>query len=349
VLEHGYLVTSRRRGFAGGALLGLVLVIRVHLASALIIVALWTNWRAGRERLMAVLAGVAVVVAAAGALDTLTLGYPLASVWRYLVYNLYYGVSSTFGVEPWWYYLVGELGVWRRAGATMLLLAAVGAWRLPLLPILVITIVGVHSGIAHKEYRFIYPAIMLVTVLGAVGLTQLAMWARDWLIDRGTRETVAALASMALAVGWWGLASLQVWTGTTLTFYRLHMHDRLAAASYVAHKPAPCGIGLYGLAGNDWTDYGGYTYFHRPAPMHWPKDEPGLIAAAAGFDTLLYTKPPPPELGFTTSRCIGEVCIAQRAGGCRAQPTTPLPVPAALQALASGAASAPAVNGIGRE
>ena len=108
------------------------------------------------------------------------------------------------------------------------------------------------------------------------------------------------------------------------------MHDSLAAASFVEQRPAICGIGLYGLNGEDWGIYGGYTYFHRPAPMYWPKDDTELIAAAAGFNTLLYTQPPPQTLGFNTLQCIGEVCVAQRPGGCRSIPMTPIPVPDAL-------------------
>ena len=246
-LEPGYLVVSRRRLFTGGALLGLVLVTRVQLAPAIAVAMLWTNWRAARGRLAATLAGVAVILAAAGLLDTLTLGYPFASVWRYVFYNVFYGVSSTFGVEPWPYYLLGELGVWGGAGATMLLLMAIGAWRLPLLLVVAIVILAVHSGIAHKEYRFIYPAIVPLTVLAGVGLAQMASWGREWLIGRSMPVNTAAATSAALALAWWGLASLQVWNGATLTAYRHRMHDNLAAASFVAHGPAPCGIGLYGL------------------------------------------------------------------------------------------------------
>jgi hypothetical protein len=68
--------------------------------------------------------------------------------------------------------------------------------------------------------------------------------------------------------------------------------------------------------------------------MYWPKDEAALAAVADSFDTLLYTKPPPASLGFATARCVGEVCIAQRAGACRTLPMTPLPVPDPLVELA---------------
>jgi hypothetical protein len=327
VLEPGYRVTSRRRLFAGGGLLALVFVTRVQLLPAVAVAMLWANWRADRGRLAATLAGAAATLAAAGVLDTLTLGYPFASVWRYLLLNIYYGVSASFGVEPWPYYFLGELGVWGGAVATVLLLTMIGSWRLPLLLVVAAVILAVHSGIAHKEYRFIYPAIVLSTVLAGVGLAQMASWGRNWLIGRGATETPAAVGSAAFAVAWWSLASLQIWNGPTLTAHRQRMHDSLVAASRVAHGPAPCGIGFYGLGGNDWVVYGGYTYFHRPAPMYWPKDEAALTAAVDAFDTLLYTEPPPAALGFTKQQCIGEVCIAQRFGGCRTAPMTPLPLP----------------------
>jgi GPI mannosyltransferase 3 len=327
VLEPGYRVTSRRRLVAGGALLALAFVTRVQLAPAVAIMALWTNWQLDRQRLVATTAGATLILAAAGVLDALTLGYPLASLWRYVLYNLYYGVSSTFGVEPWTYYLSGELGVWGGACATLTLLAFLGAWRMPLLLVLALAILTLHSGIAHKEYRFLYPAVLLVAVLAGAGLAQVAGWARDWLIGRGAANKVATFAGTALALAWWSLASLQVWSGATLRSHRERMHDGLAAASFVAHRPAPCGIGLYGRNGIDWKDYGGYTYFHRPAPMYWPKDDAALIATAPGFDILLYTRPPPEALGFATLRCIGEVCVAQRHGTCRSIPLMPLPIP----------------------
>jgi hypothetical protein len=144
----------------------------------------------------------------------------------------------------------------------------------------------------------------------------------------------ATATSAAVAAAWWGLASFQMWNGATLVAHRQWMHDSLLAASFVAHGPAPCGIGLYGL-GDDWKAYGGYTYFHRPTPMYWPKDEAALAVAAGAFDTLLYTKPPPASLGFAITHCIGEVCIARRAGRCRAAPMMPLPVPDPLLKLSA--------------
>jgi hypothetical protein len=192
-----------------------------------------------------------------------------------------------------------------------------------------VTILAVHSVIPHKEYRFIYPALVLVMLLAGTGFAELVSW-------RAHRLRVGAAMPLRIAtsLGVWFLMSFVVWTGPTLVGLRDSARNTLLAASFVAHGPAPCGIGLYGLGGDDWAAYGGYTYFHRPAPMYWPKGEAALAAGAGAFDTLLYTKPPPAALRFATTHCIGEVCIAQRAGGCRTLPMTPLPLPDPLVELA---------------
>jgi Alg9-like mannosyltransferase family len=74
-------------------------------------VALRSNWREIRQRVPPLLAGSAAVLVGAGVLDILIFGAPWASIWRYLVYNVYYGASSTFGIEAWNFYLLGELEV----------------------------------------------------------------------------------------------------------------------------------------------------------------------------------------------------------------------------------------------
>jgi hypothetical protein len=327
ILEPGYRVTSRRRLFSGGALLGLVFVLRIQLAPALAVVAIWSSWHAVRERVPALLAGMAIVLAGAGILDTMTLGYPLASVWRNFVYNVYYDASSTFGVEAWHYYLRGELGVWGGGAATLLLLAALGGRRMPLPLAAAVTILAVHSAIAHKEYRFIYPAVLLVMVLTGIGLAQVAAWGRDWLRERGMPGRTATIGPVAVVFSWWCLLSFHVWTGAALTAHRYRGHDNLRAISFVAHGPAVCGLGLYGLDGEDWVDYGGYTYFHRPVPIYWPKDEAEFDTLTTGFDALVYIKAPPERLGFTPQRCFGNVCVARRPGGCASLPMLAMPFP----------------------
>lgn len=333
-LDPGTAAASRRRCFAGGALLGLVCVLRIQLAPALILVALWTAWRCPRERLLAMLAGAFVIVCAAGLLDTLTLGYPLASIWRYVLYNSVYGASANFGIEPWYYYFVGEFGVWSFAFGPLLFLILLGARRLPLLFAAAIIIIAVHSGIPHKEYRFIYPAIVCLMVLAGVGLAQIVAVAEGWLSEVMGNGKIAPWACAGLAVASWCLISLAIWTGPTLTALRNRRHDYLLAVSFVAHGPAPCGVGLYGLDGTDWQASDGYTLFDRPAPLYWPKDPRALTSAAAAFDALISVGPVPGGLGFTMLKCFGPVCVARRTGACRPMAPMPMPFPASLAGLA---------------
>jgi hypothetical protein len=328
VLDRDSRMISRRRLFAGGALLGLIFLLRIQLAPALVVVALWSNWGEIRQRVPPLLAGSVAVLVGAGVLDIFTLGAPWASIWRYFVYNVYYEASSTFGVEAWNFYLLGELGVWGGAAATLVPLVAIGAWRKPLPLAAAMMVLAVHSGIAHKEYRFVYPAVLLLMVSAGVGLAQIASWGRNWLRDRGTGIRIATLAAMAVSLGWWCFVSFEVWTGPALAAHRDRAHDNLTAMTFVAHGPAVCGLGLYGLDGRDWVAYGGYTYLHRPVPMYWPNDKAELDTFAAAFDTLLYTKPPPEEADFTLQRCFGKVCIARRSGDCAALPMMAMPFPA---------------------
>jgi hypothetical protein len=346
-LDPGYPVTSRRRLFAGGALLAVVLVLRVQLAPAVVIAALWANLGSARGYALATLAGVTAGLIAAGTLDALTLGYPLASLWRYVLYNAYYGVSSTFGVEPGIYYLQGELEVWASALPFLLLLLALGAKRMPRLMAAAVTIVAVHSMIGHKEYRFIYPATLLLMVLAGVGLAQIVSWGQNYLKMQGNRGNIAASSCVFFFVGFWCFVSYRVWTGPTLTALRDRAHDNLSAAAFVSHGPAACGIGLYGAGGKDWLDSGGYTHFHLGVPLFWPKDENALLAAAVGFNTLVYTQASPSSLGFNLVKCFGQVCVAQRAGNCRALPMDPMPVPAPLTSLEQETRSIPSLSQAG--
>jgi phosphatidylinositol glycan class B len=334
LIEPGYTVSSRRRLFAAGVLFGLVCLLRVHLAPAVAVVVIWSAWDAWRARFPAILAGGLAVLVFGAIFDWLTLGYPLASLWRNVLFNVLYGVSADFGIEPWNYYLIGEFGLWAGGIVFLLLLAALGARRAPALLITAVIVVVVHSGIAHKEYRFIYPAVLLLTTLAGLGLAQLVDWGTEWLAGRGIERRAATIGCAAVLFGYWGIVAFGVWTGQGFVQLRDRAHDNLMAASFAAQIPGLCGIGLYGEHGRDWVWYGGYSHLHRQVPMYWPADEAELAATAPAFDTLLYTAAPPPGLGFTTTQCFGHSCVARRSGGCAPQPMAAMPFPEPIAGLA---------------
>ena len=331
LLEPGYRVSSRPRLCAAAILLGVVCLMRINLGPAVAVLLLWGASGGWRQRLPALIAGGLTALGFGAALDWATLGYPLASIWRNLLYNLYYGVSAEFSVDPNFYYLWGELGVWLAAAPFVLVLIGLGARRIPILLVTALMVIAVHSGIAHKEYRFIYPAILLLMVLAAVGLAQLTSGAAQWLHRRGVRQGAATALSASVLIGYWSVVSYNVWSGATLADLRQRAHDELVAMSFVHDMPKLCGVGLYGEEA--WVRYGGYTYLHRPVPMYWPRDAAELSAAAAAFDTLLYDGVAPPP-GFQPVRCFGQICLAQRAGRCEPRAMARMWFPERLRAMA---------------
>jgi hypothetical protein len=342
LLDPGYRPTSRRRLVTAGMLLGLVCLLRIHLAPAVAIIALWSVWRERRAQIPPLLVGALLATGCSAVLDWTTLGYPLASIWRNLLYNVVYGVNAEFGTSPWHYYAFGEVRVW----ALPLLFAAIavfGARRLPALLVAAIVIVAVHSGIAHKEYRFIYPASVLLMTVAGIGIAHGIDWGARRLGGRGVSLEAALATSTALILGYWAIMAFHIWTGDAFVQLRHRLHDRLMASSFAAQIADTCALGLYGAEGADWGHYGGYTWLHRRLPMYWPKDQTELAAAVPAFDTLLYTAAPPSELGFKPLQCFGEVCVARRSGSCRPQPMAAMPFPNGVADLAPSTDAFPAV------
>jgi hypothetical protein len=327
IVYPGCSVTSSRRAFIGGALLALTFVLRVQLAPAIALVALQPLASEPRSRFAALVAGAGAVVGCAAVLDTLTLGSPLASIWRYALYNLGYGVSSTFGVQPWFFYVLIEPVTWGSAFVVLCVCVQRGVQRLPLLFWTALLILVVHSAIGHKEYRFIYPTLVLLSILAGIGLAEITYWTIGWLRRKGVQKTIAESSCTTVVIAFWTLSSFHIWNGQVMRGLAASDRDNLRAASFVAHGSTPCGIGFFGHGGIDWVLDGGYTYLHWPVPMYWPKDEAELAKTAAGFDTLIYTEVPPAGSDFKVLQCFREVCVARRKGACVSVQRTPMPVP----------------------
>lgn len=180
-----------RAAFTGGALLGLAEVTRYGSAAAIAPAMLWLlvtrRWRA----FGLAAAGGALVALGLGLLDLVTWGAWFHSLRAYLDYNLLSGQAArAFGAEPWWWYFArfavapwAALGLllWRRearARTWMLLVPAVGY-------------LAAITATAHKEARFLYPALVLLTVAGTPAFV-------GWVARR--RTSAVALASGVAAV-----------------------------------------------------------------------------------------------------------------------------------------------------
>lgn len=190
---------TEERGTAsllGGVLLGLAVVTRYGSAAVVAPAMLWLLLTRRFRTFSIATAGGLVVAALLGALDRFTWGDWFHSFRAYVTFNVLTDEAATrFGAQPFWLYL-GRLllAPWGAVG----LLAwrgekAARAW----LP--VVAGVGYFlaiSATAHKEDRFIYPTLVLLSVAGTPAFV--AFVARRW-EDRRVQALLAAALLGGLA------------------------------------------------------------------------------------------------------------------------------------------------------
>jgi GPI mannosyltransferase 3 len=253
---------SRRERWIGASLLGLAVLFRLQdalVCAALLAVWLWRRrWREARE-VGAVLLGWALLF---GLIDRLTWGSWFHSALAYWRYNWVEGHGALFGASPGGYYL-RVLWTSMPVVASVLLAGTVlSVRRAPALLFVVAVFLAVHMAIPHKELRFILPVLPAAMALAGVGLS-VASERIGWRLPVG----MAVLAALVSAARF-----------HTLTFGDLGAYPgREAVSAYDDFAPvnrlllvASAQPGLCGLKVEAthiaWA--GGYTYFHRDAPMY---------------------------------------------------------------------------------
>jgi hypothetical protein len=209
-----YLIsTGAARSVAPAALLlGMVFALRLQLAPAVAIAGIVLCRRDPRRWALA-LAVAAVPVFLAGGLDWFTWGQPFRSFWLNVYLNVFRGVAAqTFGASPagFFVYILGLDWLWTLP--VIILLAYRGGRFLKLPGVLAVVIVLTHSLIAHKEYRFIFPAIALAIPLAGVGLAGLRL---------RRREAAAAILLIGPCFSPWTDFMLQLRTESTAAFARI--------------------------------------------------------------------------------------------------------------------------------
>jgi hypothetical protein len=328
---------SRARLWWAGGLLGLTFALRFHLAPALLVAALgmcggaWRRWRA-------VVAGACIPILALGLLDWATLGMPFRSISINLWYNLALGVSDEAGREPFLTLWILPLQVWGMVGfIAVVMTAVVGARRLPLPALVALAIVATHSLVPHKEYRFTYPAIVLITLLAGVGTAELlAAVARLAPRFAAAPRMAAALSLLLWAALSWSVAERPIFN-TPWTRERAPM----LAFAEISAQPGACGVALYGWP---WTKTPGASWL-APGISLWQTDKARLESDSAGFNYILARAPlAVPDPRYRQIACFGgdrsgegawqtELCLWRRPGGCDVAMTPRLPVnwPGVLQ------------------
>ncbi len=181
-------------------------VFRFHLAPALALAALWYCRIDVRQRWLPLLAGASLPLLALGLADWIAWSQPFASVLNNFRANILEGRSHVYGTSGAGWYVSQLAQQWSFLFPAVLLLAAWGARREPLALITALAIVLVHSVVAHKEYRFIYPALLLVVFWRrwarqncCAGFSKVTKQAALSHGDAGRGCTAWLAASMALA------------------------------------------------------------------------------------------------------------------------------------------------------
>ena len=328
-----------RRLLAAGLLAGLACSLRWHYAPVLAVAVLAQHARAPRHLAIVAAGALVVVVLVLGGLDALTWGMPFQSVWLNYTRNVTQSVSAAMGTQPWFYYPGYYLVAWGVAAPALLACAVLGALRLPMVGVVVLCTIGLHSLLPHKEPRFVFLATACLPMLVGVGLASV--------LQRLPRLAMSAPAAAALAVVL--SVGMAVATRAGVTPDDAWHRDRpmLQATAVARTWPGACGLGIRSIR---VYRTGGYTWWHRDLPVYFetwdqvqtlehtsvrlrldsrldgrsvPQYPGSALAEHAGRFNVMLGRRDDDLPGFARRACFGEdgaaaqvVCVFTRPGGC---------------------------------
>lgn len=297
---------GRRALIGAGLLLGLGVAVRFHYGPAAFVLAIGMA-RLDPKRWLGLIAGGIAALAVSGAAELAMGATPLAWIYHNLHHNLVEGRAASFGVSPGWWYLQAMWALWGAGSLPLLGLAALGARRYPVLLVAALVNLAVHSGIGHKELRFILLTDASLVTLAAIGSVDLV---RRWshsaqalaLLCAGWLLLSIACAALGAAAEQWGSSG------------RLIAAWRTAGAT-----PGGCGVAMVAsprtissshvLLGRDWPIY---EYDRATAELARGSRAFNVAIATPGKDGALP--------GFRLSRCTGsgegDFCVWTRPGPC---------------------------------
>ena len=261
---------ARRTVFAASALLATATMIRPHLGPGAAVAWLWFVARAPRARGAAALLGGALPVLAFGMIDWFTHGQPFESLLVNVRFNVAEGHSLDWGWLPKHYYGVYLWRTWTPPVALCFgALWLVSLRRAPLPAVVAVAILGSHSLLGHKEYRFVYPALPLLLLGVAIGAATLVerMHARQ-----RAAATVAVAVLFTVASLFAGADFHRAKTPTGLgddraaTSYWTAFGDELRAMRCVSLRDDVRGVAITGI---QWQFSGGYSWLHHDVPLYF--------------------------------------------------------------------------------
>lgn len=220
-----------------GFLLGLSFVCRFQ--SAFLIAGLFA-WlvvvkQSKIRNILVLTGGIAGAVVMGICIDTWFYGEFIFTPWNYFRVNILQDVASRFGVAPWYHYVVWLLFV---PGGVLLLISLLIVLfsdnRQPLLWIILPFFI-VHSLIAHKENRFLFPLINCSPLLLILGWQYMAGW---FSIRKGSVVALAGYSLLGLfalvnVAGLANTALVAAGNGTKAITHYIHSHYRDQAVNLI--------------------------------------------------------------------------------------------------------------------
>jgi len=313
----------RRRLLVSGFVFGLAVALRPHLGPAVLVGIACVARRDLRRVAAPLLIGAGASFALGGLVDALTWSVPFHSYVRNPIENLVLGRSRIYGTEPFYAYLKSFLRVWMFSFGAILALFFWGARRHPLPALLAGVVLFVHSAIAHKEYRFVYPVIVLIVLVAAVASAELL----ETLRGRRPAWRRRALAIAALA---WTLASLAAAPRLSTKHVVNGDRDRQDALYWrryegskrsftaLSRRDDVCGVALLDLG---WGFSAGFSYLHHDVPLFEVRNPDEIPTAQPHANYLVSRRVDAARLAaYSRERCWGRICLYRRPGGCQPSP-----------------------------
>jgi phosphatidylinositol glycan class B len=308
---YGEGLGEKKRMFLAGILSGLAMSLRIQLAPAVGVAALYfcfSNWR---KRMLPLAAGLLLPVVAFGLVDAATWSHPFQSFLVYFqVHARELSVPSLPSVEAgegvhnvttWHWYL---RMLFQHLGPAAFLVL-VGIRRSPFLGWVALTHFVFHSFFTFKAIRYLYPIVPLEITLAALGLMELAPAFNTWRKSPLSPRTMVGGGLAFFALSSCLLVPQFNWvqrSGGLLAF------DRLSGDSTL------CGVGIYRIP---WWSIGGYAHLHQNVPIILLDHVHELEEQAASFNAVLVPGTlTDPTHTFERVGCWNGVCVYRRPGPC---------------------------------
>jgi GPI mannosyltransferase 3 len=314
----GLLARENRRQrnlLLAGFFASLAVMFRIHIGIGALVLAIWVCRFDVRHKWLPFIIGALPPLAVFGIADWIVWGAPFSSFIKYFKINLIEGKSAHYGVSPfWWYFqqiLLGWAGflpaiaflIYYKIRSNLLWVLIGGA------------IIGSHSFIAHKEYRFIYPALLCIIIAAALGSADLCQR-----LAKAFPEQKRQI--LAIIVLFWSTTSAALAVSPDFYDNWFELRESIKSFYFLNTRDDMCGLLLYDTG---WWDTGGYAHLHRNVPIYDNEHDDFDIAKVTPLANYVAVPEGSVEelpKQYKMVRCFTKVdkskaCIFSRPGSCK--------------------------------